>query len=143
MIIPDVNLLLYATISAFPQHLPARSWWEAAVNGSETIGLTAPAIFGFLRLSTNARIFTEPMSVDAAGAVVHDWLAQPNVELLSPSAEHLDIALRLLTAVGTGGNLTTDAQLAAYAIEWQGEMYSNDTDFARFSGLRWVNPLAV
>jgi predicted nucleic acid-binding protein len=72
---------------------------------------------------------------------VHDWLAQPNVDLLVPGSNHLGIALELLRDVGTAGNLTTDVQLAAYAIEHQGEMHSNDTDFARFPNLKWVNPL--
>ncbi|MCP2167009.1 type II toxin-antitoxin system VapC family toxin [Goodfellowiella coeruleoviolacea] len=141
MIIPDVNLLLYAVVSGFPQHDRARAWWERAVNGDDRIGLTQPALFGFLRITTNARILRSPLAVDAAIDYVHGWLAQPNVELLSPGPNHLDIALGLLRDIGTAGNLTTDVQLAAYAIEQQGELHSNDTDFARFANLKWVNPL--
>lgn len=77
---------------------------------------------------------------DAIG-YVQDWLAQPNVDLLVPGPEQLRVALELLTEVGTAGNLTTDVQLAAYAVEHQGEMHSNDTDFGRFPDLKWVNPL--
>ena len=141
MIVPDVNLLLYAVISGFPQHSRARAWWEQTINGDARIGLTHPALFGFLRIVTNARVLQSPLSVDDAVDYVHDWLAQPNIDVLLPGPDHLRIAFELLTDVGAAGNLTTDVQLAAYAIEQQGEMYSNDTDFARFPDLRWINPL--
>lgn len=141
MIIPDVNLLLYAVISGFPQHPRAHAWWEQTVNSPTRVGLTQPALFGFLRIATNARVLQSPLAVNDAIEYVHDWLAQPNVELLVPGPNHLNIALGLLAGVGTAGNLTTDVQLAAYAIEHQAEMHSNDTDFARFSDLKWVNPL--
>ncbi|MGH3926805.1 MAG: type II toxin-antitoxin system VapC family toxin [Pseudonocardiaceae bacterium] len=141
MIIPDVNLLLYAVISGFPQHSRTHAWWERTVNSPSRIGLTHPAIFGFLRIATNARILQAPLAVADAIEYVHDWLAQPNVDLLLPGPNHLGIALELLRDIGTAGNLTTDVQLASYAIENNGEMYSNDTDFARFSNLKWVNPL--
>lgn len=141
MIIPDVNLLLYAVISGFPQHPRARAWWEEAVNSPARIGLTHPALFGFLRIATNARILTSPLPIPHAVGHVQDWLAQPSVDLLVPGRRHLSVALALLEDVGTAGNLTTDVQLAAYAIENNAEMYSNDTDFARFPGLKWINPL--
>lgn len=141
MIIPDVNLLLYAVISGFPQHPRAHAWWQDALNGSARLGLTQPALFGFLRIATNARILTSPLPIPHAVGYIRDWLAQPNVDLLVPGTRHLAVTLRLLEDVGTAGNLTTDAQLAAYAIENNAEMYSNDTDFARFPGLKWVNPL--
>ncbi|MPY87203.1 MAG: PIN domain-containing protein [Luteitalea sp.] len=141
MIIPDVNLLLYATITGFPQHQRAHAWWERTINSSTQVGLTSPALFAFLRLSTNARILEAPMAVNDAVGHVRDWLAQPNVQLLLPGPRHLDIAFELLEQVGTAGNLTTDVQLAAYAIEQQAELHSNDTDFSRFSDLTWINPL--
>jgi uncharacterized protein len=141
MIIPDVNLLLYAVISGFPKHSGALEWWEDAVNGDTQIGLTHPAAFGFLRISTNARVLQSPLAVSNAIAYVHDWLAQPHVNLLVPGPRHLRIALGLLEQIGTAGNLTTDVQLAAYAIENQGTIYSNDTDFARFPDVKWINPL--
>lgn len=142
MIVPDVNLLLYATITAFPQHKAAHTWWEETVNSSAEIGLAAPAIFGFIRIATNPRILNPPLMVEAATGHVSAWLGQPNVSALTPGPRHLEITFDLLRGVGTGGNLTTDAQLAALAIEHNAEMYSNDTDFARFHGLRWTNPLA-
>lgn len=143
MIVPDVNLLLYAVITAFPQHKAAHTWWEEAINSSTEIGLAAPAVFGFIRIATNPRILNPPLTVEAATGHISAWLAQPNVSALSPGPRHPDIAFDLLRGVGTGGNLTTDAQLAALAIEHNAEMCSNDTDFARFPGLRWINPLAA
>lgn len=141
MIIPDVNMLLYAVVSGFPQHSDARAWWEQAVNGPTRIGLAQSALFGFLRIITNARILQSPLAVGDAVAYVRDWLAQPNVDLLVPGHNHMDIAVGLLQQLGTAGNLTTDVQLAAYAIEHQAEIHSNDTDFARFRDLQWINPL--
>lgn len=141
MIIPDVNLLLYSVITAFPQHKSAHAWWEESLNSTTEIGLSSPAVFGFLRIATNPRILTPPLTVQEATSHISDWLAQPNVTFLTPGPGHLDIAFDLLQGVGTGGNLTTDAQLAALAIEYNAEMYSNDTDFARFPGVRWTNPL--
>jgi toxin-antitoxin system PIN domain toxin len=141
VIVVDVNLLLYAVFSGFELHDRARQWWERTVNGSAEVGLTAPAVFGFLRLSTNPRVFESPLSVAAATDYARDWLDQPRVRLLVPGPRHLDIALGMLQEVGTAGNLTTDVQLAAYAMEQRGELHSNDTDFGRFPALRWVNPL--
>jgi uncharacterized protein len=141
VIVPDVNLLLYAVVSGFPQHSRAHAWWERTVNSTDRVGLAQPALFGFLRIVTNARILQSPIPVDDAVEYVRDWLAQPNVDLLVPGPDHLRIALDLLKGVGTAGNLTTDVQLAAYALEHQGEVHSNDTDFARFPDLKWINPL--
>ena len=141
MIVPDVNLLLYAVISGFPQHKRAHAWWQQTINSQARVGLAPPALFGFLRISTNARILQPPLAVADAIEYVRDWLSQPNITVLTPGPQHFDIAFGLLQDVGTAGNLTTDVQLAAHAIEHQGEMYSNDTDFARFPNLKWVNPL--
>lgn len=141
MIIPDVNLLLYAVVTGFPQHGRAHAWWQDTVNGPARIGLTHPALFGFLRIATNGRVLDAPLPTADATAYVRDWLSQPNVDLLTAGPRHLDIALGLLDSLGTAGNLTTDVQLAAHAIESDAEIHSNDTDFARFAGLRWTDPL--
>ncbi|CAN5772507.1 type II toxin-antitoxin system VapC family toxin [soil metagenome] len=141
MIVPDVNLLLYATITGFPHHERSRSWLEEALNGSTPLGLTTPAIFGYLRIATSGRVLASPMPVTDALARVRDWLAQPTVTFVVPGPRYLDIALGLLESLGTGMNLTTDIQLAAHAIEQGADMYSNDADFGRFPGLSWVNPL--
>jgi hypothetical protein len=142
MIVPDVNLLLYATISGFPEHVRARRWWEELLGGDKEVGLAGPALFGFVRLSTNPRVFDKPLAVDAALSRVEEWLDQPHVRFLLPGSRHLEIAFGLLRHIETAGNLTTDVQLAAHAIENQAEMHSNDGDFVRFPELRWVNPIA-
>ncbi len=141
MIIPDVNLLLYATVTGFPKHEPARAWLEDALNGSDLLGLTSPAVFGYIRIATSGRVFESAMSVVDATDRVRLWLAQPNVRFVVPGPSHLEIAFGLLEAIGTGANLTTDVQLAAHAIELDAELFSNDTDFGRFAGLRWIDPL--
>ena len=141
MIVPDVNVLLYAHLAAFPEHAKARRWWETVLNGDEEVGLGVPAIFGFVRVATSGRVFERPLGVDNALAHVDEWLSRPHVRCAVPGPRHLDIAFGLLRALGTAANLTTDVQLAALAIERQGQLYSNDADFARFPGLRWVNPL--
>ncbi len=142
MIVPDVNLLLYAEIDAFPHHSRARAWWEGVLAGDRQVGLAEAVIFGFVRLSTKAGIFDPPLHVDAALARVEAWLEEPGVHLLRPGPRHLTIAFGLLRRLGTAGNLTTDVQLAAHAIECRGEVHSNDSDFARIPDVRWHDPLA-
>lgn len=142
MIVPDVNLLLYANIMGARKHALAREWWIAALNGNTTIGLGHPALFGFIRISTNPRIVRPALAIEHAITRVESWLERPQVELLGPGPRHLEIAFELLRELGTGANLTTDVQLAALAIENQAELHSNDADFGRFRGLRWVNPLS-
>jgi uncharacterized protein len=142
VILPDVNLLLYAHLDAFPEHAKARRWWEEQLNGRREVGIAAPALFGFVRIATNPRVFASPLAVERALAAVEEWLARPQVHFVQPGPRHLEIAFRLLREIGTGANLTTDAQLAALAIEYRADLCSNDADFGRFSGLRWVNPLA-
>ena len=141
MIVPDVNLLLYAEIDAFPEHRTARTWWQKVLNGDELVGIPGVSLFGFIRLATNRRVFTDPLATPDAIARVRGWLDCPGVSFLAPGPNHLEIAFGLLGKLGTGGNLTTDVQLAAHAIEQQAELCSNDLDFGRFSGLRWTNPL--
>ena len=141
MIVPDVNLLLYAHISGFAEHRQARRWWEGLLSGRAEVAIAGPAVFGFLRLATNPRVFTNPMPIPAALQRVEEWFERSHVRFAMPGPRHLEIAFRLLRELGTAANLTTDVQLAAVAIEHQGEMHSNDSDFGRFPGLRWVNPL--
>ena len=141
MIVPDVNVILYATFRESPDHERALGWWTGLLDGSVNIGLSMLTLFGFIRLSTNFRIMQSALTVEDAVARVESWLARPQVEIVHPGTRHLQIAFDLLRQAGTGANLTTDAQLAALAIEHEAELHSADTDFARFSGLRWVNPL--
>lgn len=142
MILPDVNVLVHAYNSSAMQHGLAREWWEAALSEGQPIGLTWAVATGFLRVMTQRRIVAKPMTPGSATAAVRAWLACPRVTILNPGPRHADILLRLVDEVGTAGNLTTDAHLAAIAIEHRAEIATTDTDFARFPGLRWFNPLA-
>jgi toxin-antitoxin system PIN domain toxin len=142
VIVPDVNLLLYAHVDAFPEHARSRRWWEGLMNGRRDVGVAGPALFGFVRLATNPRVLDRPLAVDDALARVEEWLARPHVHFVQPGPRHIEITFGLLRDAGSAANLTTDAQLAALAIEHQGELHSNDADFGRFPRLRWVNPIA-
>jgi toxin-antitoxin system PIN domain toxin len=141
VIIPDVNLLLYATITGFPQHERSRAWLEDILNGPALVGLTSPAVFGYIRIATNGRVLQSAMALEDAVSHVKGWLAQPNVRFVVPGPRYLEIAFTLLESVGAAANLTTDVQLAAFAIEQDADLYSNDTDFGRFPVLRWIDPL--
>jgi toxin-antitoxin system PIN domain toxin len=141
MIVPDVNLLLHAYNSESPVHDHARAWWEDLLNGSQAVGLTWVAILGFVRIITHRSILSSPLRVDRACTYVRSWLEQPVVAILHPGSRHAEILFELLSALGSAGNLTTDAHLAAITIEHQAELHSTDVDFARFPGLRWINPL--
>lgn len=142
MILPDVNLLLHAYNSESSVHPAARAWWEGLLNGTRPVGLAWAAILGFIRITTHRQILSNPLPVTTACGHVRAWLAQPYVSLIDPGARHVEILFGLLESLGTSGNLTTDAHLAALAIEHQAELHSTDADFTRFPGLRWVNPLA-
>lgn len=141
MILPDINLLLYAHITGFREHAKARRWWERALNGDVEVALTGPSLFGYIRIATNPRVFDKPLAVDEAVAHAEEWLRRPQVRFLLPGPRHLEIAFGLLRDLGTAANLTTDVQLAALAIEYQAELHSTDQDFHRCSQLRWKNPL--
>lgn len=143
MIVPDANLLIYAYNRLDTRHHDqARSWWESLLNSPDPVGLPWISAGGFLRVMTHPRILDDPMPVPEAVAAVRSWLERPNVIVLQPGSRFGELFLTLLEQSGTGGNLTTDAQLAALAIEHQAELHSNDADFGRFPGLRWRNPLA-
>jgi len=141
MLIPDVNILVYACISGMPQHRAARRFWEGALNGDEPVGLMPVVLFGFLRLVTNRKIFNPPLTPEAAIGLIESWRAQPCVQLLVPSPEAFDRALALLRDQGTAANLTTDAQIAALALALEATVVTNDSDFKRFRKLRTQNPL--
>ena len=137
----DANLLLYAVDEASPHHERARKWLEDVLSGAEPVGLAWSVLLAVLRLSTQPRIFQHPLDVDEAFGLVDGWLAQPSASVVHPTTRHSDILRALLGPLGTAGNLTTDAHLAALAIEHGAELCSADADFARFPGLRWSNPL--
>ncbi len=143
MIVPDVNLLVYAIHQESPEHARARRWLDQLLTGDEPVGLPWAVILGFVRITTHARIMQTPWTIDEAAALVDRWLAQRTVTVIDPTNRHWSILRSLLTAAGRGANLTSDAHLAAICIERGATLHSADNDFARFRELRWVNPLAV
>lgn len=142
MILVDANLLLYAVNRDLPQHDAAREWWESVLSQRAPVALAWVVILAFLRISTSPRVFERPLGIEAATAYVNEWLAIPNVRPISPGPGHWRILQQLITLSGAGGNLTTDAHLAALAIEQGATLYSTDNDFKRFAGLVHINPLA-
>ena len=143
MIVPDVNVIVHAYDADSPHHTRSRAWWEETLSSMEPVGIAWITALGFLRITTHPRILTAPLPVETACAHVESWLAQPQVSFIHPGERHATLLFDLLRGLGTAGNLTTDAHLAALAIEHQAELCSTDADFARFSGLRWSNPLKV
>jgi toxin-antitoxin system PIN domain toxin len=141
VILPDVNLLIHAYNTESAKHERARAWWEGLLNGAAPVGLSWASMLGFIRITTHRQVLAHPLPVGTACGHVREWLGQPVVTLVEPGHRHAEILFGLLESVGTAGNLTTDAHLAALAIEHQAELHSTDADFARFPGLRWFDPL--
>ncbi len=142
MRIVDLNVLLYAVNSDAPHHERLREWWEAAVNEEDAVGLPWVVLLGFLRLATSQGVFPRPLTIAAASEKLDTWLAQDNIRLVREKDDHWATLKALLQHSGSAGNLTTDAHLAALAITHDAVLVSCDTDFARFKGLRWENPIA-
>lgn len=141
MKVVDLNVLLYAVNRDTARHRAAKRWLEQTLSGDETIGIPWVVLLGFLRIATSRRVFPSPLQPDQAIAIVDGWLARPNVIPLAPGEAHWGTLRGVLAQVGTAGNLTTDAHVAALALEVGAEVCSTDADFARFGGVRWVNPL--
>ena len=137
----DLNILLYAVNKDAHHHDLIRRWWEDALAGDEPIGLCWPVLLGFLRLATNAKVFPKPLGVEQALEHVDAWLAHPNTKIVIETDEHWRILRDLLHSTGTAANLTSDAHLAALALECGAVLSSCDADFSRFPKLRWQNPL--
>ena len=141
MIIPDVNLLVYAVHAESDQHPAARAWLDALLTGDEPVGFSWTVLTGFIRVTTNPRVVASPARLDRATELVDLWLQQRIVSVVEPGLGHWPILRALLREAGRGGNLTTDAHLAALCIERGATLHSADGDFARFRGLRYENPL--
>ena len=132
MYVVDTNVLIYAANSSAPQHAAAKGWLTGALNGGDTVGFPWVSVLGFLRLTTNPRVMPHPVAVADAVALVRAWLMPPNAVLLDPGPRHIEVLADLLTSSGTGGNLTTDAHIAALALETGSPVVTFDHGFARF-----------
>jgi len=141
VILPDLNILLYAVDEDSVRHHEARSWLEETVNdGQEPIGLPLVVVLGFIRLSTNAKVFRSPLGIQEALDWISDFRKARNVHDIHPGNAHFGIMGHLLLISGTGGNLTTDAHLAALALEHDATIATGDRDFLRFPGVKTVFP---
>jgi len=141
MILVDVNLLVYAWDAGAPQHEAARTWLDARLSEPGRVAMPWESVLGFLRVVTNPRIYERPASVARAWAQVRGWLAGENVWMPQANEEHGVVLGALLRELGGGSRLIPDAHLAALAIEHGLTLCSTDGDFARFPGLRWMNPI--
>jgi toxin-antitoxin system PIN domain toxin len=141
MIVIDANLLLYAYDSRSDRHEKSRYWLEQVLSGGTPVGLPWQVVAAFIRITTHPRIPGRRFTVEEVVQVVDEWLDQPNVRLLSPGDQHWPLIKRLLIGGQARGPLATDAQLAALTMENGGVLHTTDRDFARFSELKWVNPI--
>lgn len=141
MILVDANILIYAIDQSAPHHARARRWLEETLSGDTRVGLPWIVILAFIRLTTRSGVVRNPLLPDQALAFVDSWLQQPYVTAVGPGEHHWPIVSGLLRVSGTAGNLTSDAHVAALALEQGATVVSADSDFARFSGVTHLNPL--
>ncbi len=141
MVLPDVNVLVYAFRREHPRHAEYREWLNRTVEGPEPYGVSELVLSSLLRVVTNPRTFQHPDKTEDAlefiGAIRH----QPNCVLVAPGPRHWSIFEDLCRKVEAKGNLIADAYLAALAIESGCEWITTDRDYARFPRLRWRHPL--
>ena len=141
MILPDANLLLYAYNTATPQHDAAREWLEDVLHKPELTAFCWPVLLAFIRIGTNPRAFPQPLTPAEAALAVDSWLARPNAVVVQPGVRHWSLLRQLLLQGQASGPLAADAHLAALAVEHGAILCSTDQDFARFSSIKWHNPL--
>lgn len=141
MLIPDVNVLIYAHDAACPAHARARVWRERALSGVEPIGIPWVVALAFVRLTTHPTLSDKPMTIAQSRSGVESWFEMPHVRLLAPTHATLSRFFDLLESSGGAGNLTTDALIAAHAVEMGARVCTNDRDFARFPNVSCLNPL--
>ncbi len=140
MLLPDVNILVYAQREDLPAHASARNWLESALNGAEPVGLFNPTLASFLRIITNRRIFKTPTPLPMALSFVETIRAAPAARPLNAGPNHWELLARLCQDTSAGGDDIPDAYLAALAIENDCEFISTDGGFARFPGLKLRRP---
>lgn len=138
----DANILLYAIDEESPFHARAKDWLEGALNGPRRVGLPWMSLTAFLRIATHPRALREPLSPGDAWSFVEEWLDAPAAWIPEAGRPHREILRRLIEGLDLHGPLITDAVLAALCIEHGAEVVSADSDFARFSEIRWINPVS-
>lgn len=141
MILVDANILLYAEDKTSPHHDKARIWWEAQLSGDLPVCLNWTVILAFIRIATNRRVFETPLTLKEVISITQSWMDQPCVRIVEPTSRHWEILQDLMREGGATANLVSDAHLAAIAVEHNCTLFSTDTDFSRFHGLKWRNPL--
>jgi uncharacterized protein len=137
----DANILLYAANPSAPEHAVASTWLDAQLNGERRVGMPWESLTAFLRIATHPRAFPRPIRPDDAWGLIDDWLAAPMTWIPQPTERHADVLGSLVARYHLAGRLIPDAHLAALAIQHGLEVVSADSDFARFTEIRWVNPL--
>jgi len=142
VILVDANILLYAEDSLHPRHDAARSWWDAHLSGTQPVCFCWTVLSAFIRIGTNPRVFERPLPIDQAVSRVQSWLDQPCARIIRPTDQHWTLFQNMLIKGQASANHVTDAHLATLAIEHGCMLASTDSDFARFPGLKWHNPLA-
>ncbi len=140
MILPDVNVLIYAFRKDVPQHAVCRRWLASVVESDTRFGLSPVALSAVVRVTTNPRSYKMPSAIDEAFGFCEDLLGQPHCQIVEPGDRHWSIFKRLCGDTDTRGSRVTDAWFAALAIEWGCEWITFDRDFARFPGLKWQVP---
>ena len=141
MVLPDVNVLVYAHRADVPQHAGCRDWLEKVINGDESFGLSELVLSGFVRVATHPKVFTKPSTLADAIMFTRQLRSRPNCVPVAPGIRHWEIFCALCAEAEAKGNLVPDAYLAAMAIESGCEWITTDRDFSRFKGLRWRHPL--
>jgi len=141
VILVDANILLYAEDQLSPHHDKARTWWDATLSGTSPVCLSWTVLEAFIRIGTNPRVFEQPLSLDQAMSRLQSWLDQPCTRIVNPTERHWVVFQQMLREGQAVANLVADAHLAALAIEHGCELFSTDSDFSRFPGIRWRNPL--
>jgi uncharacterized protein len=141
-VLVDANILLYAVDEASPFHAAARDWMEAQLNGSRRVGIPWSSLTAFVRIATHPRALVDPLAPGEAWEHVEAWLDAPTTWTPAPGRGHREILGRLLQGLDLRANLVTDAVLAALCIEHGLTIVSADSDFARFTEVAWLNPVA-
>lgn len=140
MILVDANVLLYAVNDDAPLHAPAAQALEEWLSGSETVGFAWVVLLAFIRISTRPSALPRPSSIEEAFADAEAWLSAAPARVVHPTSRHFDLVRGLIGEAGIAGNLTTDAHLAALAIENAARVATFDRDFGRFSGVQTLRP---